>query len=335
MRRSDLENSLKVYLNELYKCYPCYEKYLELNNDIALYLLDIYDQETIPKSTEYKQELDVYTAIDLAHEIISSISEALGITFIELIKQRSIYFISPEEQDFSCTYSLDGVSYSSVNNHDNICTVMCLVHEFFHNIHLDKYHGDMKDEEWFFYTEIFGLMGDFYSAFYLLRGKKQLRSDVKNYLCNFFESMVACSDRCLITGMIIDIYTKKKSLSTKAIKDYVKERGLSKEAENILNLLSEEDDDYEYYKEVPYIFAFPVAFQLAANVLTNQEYKQRFVDMFDKVADIKAKEWFQVMGVFEHTKDSHTLNEVMNAYYTNMIDVYTLDNPKIKKIGDL
>lgn len=334
MKREDLEMILKDYLYKLNKFCPYFIEYLELNNNIALYLLDIYDQGILPESREYQQVINKNDSILLAHEIISSISPNLGTKFIELINNQQIYFISKEEQEFSCTYGLDGISYSSVNDHNNICTTICLIHEFFHNIHLTKYNCDMTNADWFFHTEVFGLMGDLYSIFYLLNYKKELSSEVKNYLCEFFESIIACSDKCLITGTTIDIYTKKNSLSSNSIKEYIRENNLSKGYENILNLMSAEDDVYEYYKEVPYIFAFPVAFQLSANLLIEQEYKQLFVDMFEKVADIQPKEWFQKMKVFEHIEDSGVLHEVMNAYYTNMIDMYK-NNPKIKKIGEL
>ena len=59
-----------------------------------------------------------------------------------------------------------------------------------------------------------------------------------------------------------------------------------------------------------------------------------FVDMFDKIAETPPKEWFQKMEVFEHTTDLNVLHEVMNAYYTNMKDMYK-NNSKIKKIGEL
>lgn len=334
MKREDLEIVLRDYLDKLYKFCPYFEEYLELNNNIASYLLDIYDQGVLPQSGEYQQEFDKNASILLAHEIISSISPDLGTKFIELINKQQIYFISKKEQDFSCTYGLDGVSYSSVNDHNNICTTICLIHEFFHNIHLTKFNCDMTNVDWFFYTEIFGLMSDLYSIFYLLNYKKELSSEVKNYLCEFFESMIACSDKCLITGTIMDIYTKKKSLSSNSIKEYIRENNLSKGYENILDLMSVEDDDYEYYKEIPYIFAFPVAFQLSANLLIEQEYRQLFVDMFDKIAETPPKEWFQKMEVFEHTTDLNVLHEVMNAYYTNMKDMYK-NNSKIKKIGEL
>lgn len=334
MKKKDLEAKLKDYLYELDKFCPYFEEYLELNNNIASYLLDIYEQGIVPQSEEYQQVINKNDSILLAHEIISSISSDLGTKFIELIKKQQIYFISKEEQDFSCTYEFDGISYSSVNDHDNICTTICLIHEFFHNVHLDKYNCDMTNADWFYYAEIFGLMGDLYSIFYLLNYKKELSSEVKNYLSMFFESMIACSDKCLITGTIIDIYNKKSSLSSFFIKEYIKENNLSKGYENILNLMSEEDDDFEYYKEVPYIFAFPVAFQLAANLLIEQDYKQLFTDMYEKIAEIPPKEWFQKMEAFEHTTDSNILHEVMNAYYNNMKDIY-INNPKIKKIGEL
>lgn len=335
MERKYLEIKLKGYLDELYHFCPYFEEYLELNNTIASYILDIYYQSVVPPSVEYQQVYDKYSSILLAHEIISSISPSLGTKFMDLINQQNIYFISKEKQDFSCTYGLDGTSYSPVVDYNNICTVICLVHEFFHNIHLDKYNSDMNNSDWFFYTEIFGLMGDLYSVFYLLKEKTEIKSDIKNYLCQFFESIVACSDKCLLTGTIIDIYTQKKSLSVKAIKEYVQERGLSKESENILNLMPEEDDDYIYNVEVPYIFAFPVAFQSSANLLTDPEYKHLFAHMFGKIADMPPKKWFETMGLFEHTVDPDKLHEIMNVYYTNMLDIYKLDDQKIKKIGEL
>lgn len=335
MKREYLEITLKEYLDELYKFCPYFEEYLELNNNIASYLLDIYDRGIVPQSGEYQQEFDENASILLAHEILTSISPSLATEFLELIKHQQIYFISKEEQPFSCTYGLEGASYSSVNDHHNICTVICLIHEFFHNVHLDKYNGDMNNIEWFFYTEIFGLMSDLYSVFYLLREKKELESEVKNYLCMFFESVVACSDKCLLTGTIIDIYKKKQSLSSKAIKEYVKERGLSKEAENILSLMNEEDDDYEYVKEVPYIFAFPVAFQLAANTLLDLEYKSKFVEMFDKIATYEPYEWLKVLDVSNHIDEPNMLYEVMNVFCLNLKDIYSVSNMKIKKIGEL
>lgn len=335
MERKYLEIELKGYLDELYKFCPYFEEYLDLNNTIASYILDIYDQSVVPQSEEYQQIVNVNDSILLAHEIISSISPDLGTKFMELINQQRIYFISKEKQDFSCTYELDGISYSTVVDYNNICTVICLVHEFFHNIHLDKYNGDMNNVDWFFYTEIFGLMGDLYSVYYLLKEKPEITSDIKNYLCQFFESIVACSDKCLLTGTIIDIYTQKKSLSTQAIKEYVQERGLSKESENILNLMPEEDDDYIYNVEVPYIFAFPVAFQLSVNLLTEPKYKHIFAHMFDKIDDMPSKKWFETMGLLEHTVDPNKLHEIMHTYYTYMLDIYKLDDQKIKKIGEL
>ena len=147
------------YCNELFDTFPKYKKYLRLNNVISDYVLDMYYKKVVPKELVYETSFTNEESISLARLILSSLSDKLAIKFDEYLKDKRISF---SNLDFSYTTNRNNRIECVIKNTNNISDPINIVHEFLHCIHLEKLE-DINLEEYYYYTEIMGLIGDIYS----------------------------------------------------------------------------------------------------------------------------------------------------------------------------
>ena len=252
------KKEIKTYCDGMFDLYPRYSKYLSLNNKISDYILAIYYNKDISKNIEYKVTFDDYSSIQLASEILESISTDLRDKFIDCIRNKRIIF---SDDSISATYLVEDYIMSSVKRTNTISDSINLIHEFMHHIHLEKY-GNITYEEYYYFTEVLGMFGDFYSIFYIADNKKELYSDIESYLSETICSLAGCADRTLHFGIIMEIYKSKHSLSKFAFMKYIKENDISKKFMHVLEYFKD-SDHYSYHEDVRCVFAFPLAYKMA------------------------------------------------------------------------
>lgn len=323
-----LERKIRKYSEKLFKEYPRFNKYLKTNNKISSLIMDIYDSNILPEPLDFEIEFSTKDSILLAQEIIASICPKLKDVFLEKLKSGSIEFVIDQ---YSCTMVKDNKVYSQVLKCNNICDAIVLVHEFFHNYHLEMYDNNLKNEDFYFFTEMFGMLADIYASYYLIYTKKEYIEESKNYLSLLMNAIFNCSDYNLIHGTILDIYSEKKSLSKNSIASYVKENNLPSGYLDIL--YTGIGDDVTYTDSSIYIFNFPLAFKLAFNLLCEDGYKEKFVDIFYNLNKYTPEQYLAELGINNHINNYEELLDTMNNIYFNLKDVYN-DN-KVKKKGEL
>jgi len=325
----NLEKTVNKYIKGLKKKFPRFDKYLKLCNEISSHVIDIYDAEIVPTDLSHSTYFSNIDSVYLALEIINNISPELGMMFVKKINDRSIMLVKGE---FSYTSVQNDIVYSKVEQTNTFQDAIVLIHEFFHNVHLDLYKGDINNEDFYFFTEIFGIFADIYSAYYLIYSRKEYVEDSKIFLSKVFNGVVGHSDVTLIKGTILDIYNEFKSLDDSAISNYVVNHNLS---EAYLDILSFEKDvdKSAYHQSSIYVFAFPIAFDLAFNLLCIKDYSVKFKDMFLNINKYKPEEWLHKLDLDTHFDNSEELLNIMNNIYHNIKDVY--GENKVKKLGGL
>lgn len=324
-----LEKSVNTYIKGLKKNFPRFDKYLKLCNEISSHVIDIYDAEIVPTDLEHSTYFRNIDSVSLAFEIINNISTELGMIFVEKINNKSIMLVKGED---SYTSVQNDIVYSKVEETNTFQDAIVLIHEFFHNVHLELYDNDINNEDFYFFTEIFGIFADIYSAYYLIYSRKEYIEDSKIFLSKVFNGVVGHSDVTLIKGTILDIYNEFKSLDDSSISNYVVKHNLP---EAYLDILSFEKnvDNSVYHQSSIYVFAFPIAFNLAFNLLCIKDYSIKFKDMFLNINKYNPEDWLHELELDTHLDDSDVLLNIMNNIYHNLKDVYY--KKKVKKIGEI
>ena len=318
-------NSIKDYCKELLDTYPKYEKYLSLNNVISEYVLSIYYSDDISKEYDYKEKFTNEQSIMLSKEIINSISYKLSTIFDNYIENGSITF---SKEKISHTSILNGKIKSIINQRNTICDSITLVHEFLHCIHLEKYN-DISKEEYYFYTEIMGMIGDFYSIIYLFNNKKYIK-EVQNYLIETINKLAICADEVLPFGLLLDVYIKNNDISKNLLVKYIEDNNISKDFINVLEHFNNEE--YNYHDDTRYIFAFPLAFIISSN-LFDDKLKSEYIGLFNQLPDISVDQLLNKLKIDLFFNDEDELSLVMKYIYTLFVDI--LSDKKVKKIGEI
>ena len=330
MKTRKVQTDIKTYCDGISDIYPKYDKYLSLNNKISSYLLEIYYNKSIPKDINYNTYFDDFSSIELASEILESLSTDLKNRFLNYIENNDIYLSNNE---MSATFIHETHVRSSVKRNNNIVDAISLIHEFMHYIHLEKY-DDISYEDYYYFTEILGIFGDLYSIFYLINNKPELKCDVDSYLTETISSIAACADNTLPFGIIIEIYRKKHSLSKFALMKYIKENDISKKFMHVLDFYKDVEH-FSYHEDVRYVFAFPIAFKIS-KALIEKNYKiYEYKEVFDKLPVTSPEKCLHMLNLDTFFENDEELEKVMNEMFETFINIYTKKDYKIKKYGEL
>lgn len=325
-----MNEKIKNYCKELKEIYPRFFMYLHEQIDIADYFMEMYLKNVVSSELSYKTKFNELEQIELSKEIINSISsELLDRYNLELSKGNIIF------NDNSKSFSYTNVENNEIKCHicksDNISSSISAVHEFFHLLHLEKYSNNIADENYYFFTEIFGLVADFYSMFYLEFIKKEYVEDIKAYFSNFFGALTQISQMTLILGTIIDINETKGNINNDSINSYVTEKKLSKDFLEIEDFL--DDYDINEYDEVSrYVFALPIAFIMSTELLTDSKSYLKYKNAFSDLENNNVEECMEEVGLLNHLKDKKYLQSLMDTMYINFEDLMQFEeNNKVKK----
>lgn len=330
MKVKKVQTDIKTYCDVISDVYPKYGKYLLLNNKIASYLLEIYYNKSISKGINYNTYFDDFGSIELASEILESLSIDLKNRFLTYIENNDIYL---SDNEISATFIHETSVKSSVKRSNNIVDAISLIHEFMHYIHLEKY-DDISYEEYYYFTEILGIFGDLYSIFYLINNKPKLKSDVDSYLTETISSIASCADSTLPFGIIIEIYRNKHSLSKLTIMKYIKENDISKKFMHVLDFYKDAQH-FTYHEDARYVFAFPIAFKISKDLIENNSKIYEYKEVFDKLPVTSAEECLHMLNLDTFFECDEELEKIMNEILETFINIYTKKDYKIKKYGDL
>lgn len=326
-----MNEKLKNYCKELKANYPRFFKYLHQQIDIADYFMEMYFKNNITTELNYETKFDELEQIELSKEIINSISSELLDKFnLELNKGNIIF--NDDSKDFSYTNVENNEIKCHICNCDNISGPISAVHEFFHLLHLEKYLNNISDENYYYFTEIFGLVADFYSMFYLAFIKKEYVKDVKAYFSNFFSSITQMSQMTLILGTIIDIQETKGNINKESIKSYVIENKLSEDFLDIRDFFDDYDIN-EYVEVSRYVFALPIAFIISVDLISNSKSYLKYKTVFSDLENNNVEESMEELDLLNHLKDKKYLQSLMDTIYINFVDLMKFEEKdKIKKI---
>ena len=313
------------YCNELFDTFPKYKKYLRLNNVISDYVLDMYYKKVVPKELVYETSFTNEESISLARLILSSLSDKLAIKFDEYLKDKRISF---SNLDFSYTTNRNNRIECVINSSNNISDPINIVHEFLHCIHLEKIE-DINLEEYYYYTEIMGLIGDIYSPLYLIKNNKYVH-DSCTYISNIINTMAQVADSVISFGLLLDVYKSKKNLSDDSMIGYIKEHDLSLSFLDVFKNYSNQDD-YTYHEDARYIFAFPISFIISKDIIDNNTFNKYYTE-FNKLPNIKVDIILDNLNI-DYIYDENKLDLVMNDIYKNIVDIF--ESQKVKKLGEL
>ncbi len=323
--RKDKENIIN-YCDGVFDLYPKYSKYLTLNNYIATYILDIYYSIFKNSESEYTCYFDDVTSYELSYEILSSLSDDLALKFKNYIDSNIIEY----NDDYKTgTYLEDGNIKCRINHTHKIIDSITMIHEFFHSLHLEKY-GEISYEDYYFYCEILGLVGDFYSIFYIINSKNELHDDIISYLNEYIKKLAAISDESLSFGTLLEVYKEKHSISSFSIKKYVKEHNLSKKYTHLLELYKN-TENFNYHEQARYIFSFPISLMISIDLINNPTSYYKYKEVFDLLPHISAEEALHKLGIDKYLNDEKELCNIMKVIYNNLLKISD-DKVKIKEI---
>lgn len=313
------KESIINYCDGMFDLYPKYNKYLTLNNSIANYILEIYYNDFLNKESNYQSYFDDQSSYDLAYEILNSISEELALKFKKCIEDNIIEY---SDNCSSCTYLESEKIKCRINHTHKIIDSIAMIHEFFHYIHLEKY-GEISYEEYYYYSEILGLVGDFYSTFYLINNKQELHDDVVAYLNDDITKLAMCSDEVIPFGTLLEVYKSKHSISKLALKKYIKEHNLSKKFINVLDYYKDADH-YNYHEDARYVFSFPIALIISLDLINNPTSYYRYKEVFNLLPHISAEEALHNLGLNKYLEDENELSNIMNTINNTLLSI--IDN---------
>lgn len=323
MKINETENRIMNYCDNIFDIYPKYNKYLNLNNNISDYILAIYYSNKIPKNLEYSNYFTNEQSILLAREIIGSILPDLVTKYDKYIYENRIKF---EDIDYSLTTNKDGEIESVIRISNTLEQPINILHEFMHCIHLEKFN-ELSYEEYYYYTEIMGMIGDIYSVFYLIKNNIS-KEDSYVYLCDIMNKMAQNADSVLSFGKIMDVYRTKKGLSKHNISNYIKENNISPKFINIIKKYNDVKD-FRYHEEARYIFAFPIAFMISLDLISGNIEKYKLA--FNSLPYVKTDVLLHDLILDSHFNDEEQLDILMNNIYSDIVGLF--EDDKVKKLG--
>ena len=323
--RKQIQQEIKNNTKEELVLFPRYKRNLKLNNFISYLFVQRYLENEI-LDFKYETRFDKCSTIELASEILESISPSLKERFIKEYKNGNIIFKKHSKNGFSSTKVDNGIKCIISQNNTIVDPITC-VHEFLHFLHLEKYNNNISDEDYYYFTEILGLAGDFYSIYYLAFIKKEYINDIKSYSSNIINSIMGSAQESLFVGTVIEIYEKYHSLSEESISKFLKECETFEEGTDVLELYSC-IEEINYFECVRYVYALPVALQIASDLISGN--KEKYKGIFEKFETMTPEEILEELELDEHLKNRTTLIECIDSIYGNNIDIYNL----IEKVND-
>ncbi len=328
---------VKDYFDGLKSDYPLFIKYLDFINTVAGYIINMHlDLSTgyeVLESDKYQCRIDRYATIELASKILGSISKDYQDLFFQELKRGSIKFSGFKKTITSTTKKRNRIKIKIYETH-TLEDVLKLVHEMLHFIHLKNSECKIDDEDFYFYSEMYAIVGDFYGAFYLLENNI-LKEDVLTYLKDVFISIIDKADSCICNGMFLFTYNSVGNIKDELVKKYVQAKGFPSVYEDLDFVLSSMNS-FTFHEDGQYLFALPFAYVISKMMLSDDKYKDIFVNA---LMHTKENGSFPIIGYFgleNVLKEEESLYKIMLDFYSIIEEVYAKDNVNYqKKIGEI
>ena len=327
IKRKRMEKYIQFFIYNFCKEYPFYLHNLNKNIELSKLLIELYRNLNIDECFNYQSKFDVLSTIELASEILESISPALKDKYLDEIKKGRIEY---KEAPYSFLECNDG-KYNIVINteYDNITMAIASVHEFFHLLHLEQVQFNGDNENYYCYTEALGMSGEIYSLMYLYENRKEYLHDVLAYISELAFRLNNKANETLVDGVLISIYDEYDNLSIKSIKKYVKSFDIPKDYEKILSY-----KDYahlDYYDDVRYIYSLPQALVIAYRLFNEYDFKNDFCEILSELSEVRYVKWAD-----RHFNSYIESEDKLLELYNELIEIINnLFKSKVKKIGEI
>lgn len=322
-----MEKYIDFFLNNFCVCYPFYTKNLYKNIELTELLVDMYNTTYVPPMNNYITKFDRESTIELAYEVLESISPFIANRYLKEVKNGVINF---GNYGFSSTKNENNNYNIYVHDEGNIVTPMISVHEFFHLLHLEKCNYNLDDENYYCYTEALGMAADFYFIMYVVNNKKDLVDDIKEAISEYYIRIYKLAKDSLVDGLLISIYNDKNKLSKKYIKQYVEENKLNEKYKKIMSY--KEYACLDYYENIRYIYSLPQALIIAYKLYNEEQYRNNFIDMINDFEYMDYIKWADKYYNC-YIKDDK-IYELFRLLRCNMYNLYKGDE-KVKKLGGI
>ena len=322
-----MEKYIDFFLNNFCKVYPFYINNLDKNIELTELLIDTYNTIYVPPMDNYITKFDKESSIELAYEVLESISPFLSNRYLKEIKDGVVKF-----GDYNFSGTVDENNKYSIYVHDegNIVTPMISLHEFFHLLHLEKCEYKMDDENYYCYTEAIGMAADIYFIMYVVNNKKELLEDIKQVISEYYVRIYKLANESLIDGLLISIYKDKNKLSKKYINQYIEENKLNDNYKYIMN--RKERACLDYYENIRYIYSLPQALVIAYNLYNDEAYRNNFIDMINDLECMDYVKWAD--KYYNSYIEEDNLYNMFRLLRYNIYNLYK-DDEKVKKLGGI
>lgn len=322
-----MEKYIGFFLNNFCEAYPFYKNNLHENLELTEVLLDTYNTIYVPPMDKYITKFDKEASIELAYEVLESISPFLANRYLKYVRDGVIIF---DTNHSSSTVNEDNNYYIYVHDRGNISTPMSSLHEYFHLLHLEKCNCNFEDENYYCYTEALGMAADFYFIMYVVNNKKDLLEDIKEVISEYYIRIYNLANESLIDGLLISIYNDKNKLSKKCIKQYIDEKKLNEEYKNLMKY--KERACLDYYENIRYIYSLPQALVIAYNLYNDEAYRNNFNDMINDLECMDYVKWAD--KYYNSYIEEDNLYNMFRLLRYNIYNLYK-DEEKVKKLGGI
>lgn len=331
------EEYVKNYYEILNSNYPLFIKYLDFMNTVAGYIvnmhIDLSNSYDVLASHEYECRLDRYATIELTGKILGSINNDYEKLFYSELKKGNIKF-SPFKRTITSTTKKKNKIRIKIYETHTIEDVLKLVHEMLHFIHLKNYDCEISDEDFYFYSEMYAVIGDFYGIFYLLENNI-LTNDVNTYLKDLFIGLTAKSDTTISNGIFLFTYKSVNNIKDDLVKKYVKEKQFPEEYAD-LGLVLNNIKEFTFHEDSQYLFALPFSYIISKMMISDDKYKEILVNCLSKVKDNGSNSIIYELGLDKIFSNEEFLYTIITDFYSVIENAY--EEKEIgyqKKIGDL
>ena len=328
IKRKRMEKYIKFFISNVCTEYPFYLDNLIDNINLTMLAIKFCNELDVPKDYDYEKEFTLEESINLACEILDSISCDLKDRLLLEIENENIEFT---EGSFSYLEIKNGINIIYIKDSKNIATSLVLIHEFFHLLHLEQVNYEGENNNYYCYTETLGISGDLYSFFYLLNNKEDLIDELKTYISHFINRMIIKVNDSFVEGFLVAVYNEEKSLSRKAISNYINKYNLSSSFLDILK--NKPDARLDYYDDIRYIYSTPKAIVFSYNLYKEEYIRNNFTNIISDLSKMSYIEW-ENKYINQYINNEEVYLNLVNKLLNEINKLYNKDS-KVKKIGEI
>lgn len=279
-----MEKVLKEYCDILYSQMPIFFKYLNVIRVYSMYIIQISDNlnEKISLINYYETDFDALSSIEIAKQLVGQIDNSL-VSELDRCIQNGTIDINGDEGIISCLTVTNGHPDITIRRTNTIEDVFSLIHEFFHYIHIKQFDNNITDQNWYFFTECFAMIGELYTIFIALQ-IDVLHNDTIEYLKKYFQALSSQANDTLLTSTILGVYDQEQGISEKNFEDYIARNNLSKDFMQFAQVINDLDD-FTFHDSSTYTFGFFIALKISERMIKDEKYKDKVYYLLTHIRD--------------------------------------------------